>query len=350
MHGQRLLSHCPHNTAAHRRRPVCRSQPADPRAGPHISGGATPARAEGPGGVDGDVCSGRWHAHPQARGHGAAPRPREGRWRMAAAAHSQRAPLVRRLPPCRCRHDCEETWLILRGTGVAAIQGKDGRVVEAPLAPNSTFTALPQRSPPGVCGRPVALPAVWLGARAHVASIEPGREASAGRCACPCSAGAQHRLRGPAGRDRGQQPALQGEAVGQAGRLACAVWGWQPARGPRALVLLALAHALLCVLPAHVPASPAAVPVQELGGALRGRPASLPHALGRRLPQPRARQLGAPGAKGGCWERRRRRRAVGRRIWVQCAAPGQPFFAPMTKQNHSAETTQSAAPFGWPLE
>ncbi|KAL4442712.1 hypothetical protein ABPG77_006706 [Micractinium sp. CCAP 211/92] len=41
------------------------------------------------------------------------------------------------------RHDCEETFLILSGTGTAAIQGKDGAVVEAQVGPNSTFTVLP---------------------------------------------------------------------------------------------------------------------------------------------------------------------------------------------------------------
>ncbi|KAL4424251.1 hypothetical protein ABPG75_001552 [Micractinium tetrahymenae] len=41
------------------------------------------------------------------------------------------------------RHDCEETFFVLSGTGTAAIQGKDGKVVEAQFGPNSTFTVLP---------------------------------------------------------------------------------------------------------------------------------------------------------------------------------------------------------------
>eukprot|EP00887_Chlorella_sp_A99_P005108 scaffold25.g5108.t1 len=41
------------------------------------------------------------------------------------------------------RHDCEETWLVLRGSGVAAIKRADGSVAEAPIRANSTFTILP---------------------------------------------------------------------------------------------------------------------------------------------------------------------------------------------------------------
>ncbi|PRW21114.1 auxin-binding 1 [Chlorella sorokiniana] len=41
------------------------------------------------------------------------------------------------------RHDCEEVLLVLRGEGVAAMQDKDGTVVETKLGPNSTLAVLP---------------------------------------------------------------------------------------------------------------------------------------------------------------------------------------------------------------
>lgn len=41
------------------------------------------------------------------------------------------------------RHDCEEVWLIVSGTATVSIRDWDGKVVQAPLGPNSTFTVLP---------------------------------------------------------------------------------------------------------------------------------------------------------------------------------------------------------------
>ncbi|GAB4819823.1 hypothetical protein N2152v2_006869 [Parachlorella kessleri] len=41
------------------------------------------------------------------------------------------------------RHDCEEIFLVLKGSGVARIQAKDGTVVSARLQANTTFTVLP---------------------------------------------------------------------------------------------------------------------------------------------------------------------------------------------------------------
>ena len=117
------------------------SRHSHPRAGARVCGGPAPAWLEGPGSLDGDVCAWGRHPHPQARlagrQAGALHGTGGGSQRQPAAAVRMRPEVERpaesRLSRARrsslaClrwrRHDCEETWLILAGSGVAAIQGK----------------------------------------------------------------------------------------------------------------------------------------------------------------------------------------------------------------------------------
>lgn len=79
----------------------------------------------------------------------------------------------------RCRHDCEEVWLILSGSGTAYIQGKDGKVAEAALAPNSTFTVIPNARHQVRCA--AALQRLQTLVLQHCAHVPSGPSGQAGK-------------------------------------------------------------------------------------------------------------------------------------------------------------------------